>query len=425
MHPVLFITLILLPVLGLNGAHYHLSLEGAGTKDGMVWAHAFSADDLDRVVNDLMVPGDHLHIAPGVYAGIRIHIRKGGESGKPKIITGLDHGQGLPVFVSEWSDQKPDKGTSVIEFADGASHVICERLRIKGAMTGVHAPSSKTGTPRRDLVLRDIDVSYCRHGFYLSDCEGLELERCDLKRYTKHAFRLEAGCKDVLFKECTADCSDGDAAWEKLTESLPFGFFVNDKGSPNSRIRFEHCLARNNMMPHQTNAYKNGDGFVVEAGASEVSFSFCRAIRNQDGGYDVKAKDTRFSDCIGIGNSRTFRLWNGGTLQNCVAAWANVGLWSNGSAVRVENCTFFELTETAVLLDDDASAPVTITSSLIASCESAHEAPRPGMVILKNTLTSSAPNFVKPKADWDGKGDAMNSLAHPEHGYRNREPVFR
>jgi len=422
----LIICLTLLPMLGTKAAHYHVSPDGAGSMDGRVWAHAFPASDLDRVVNEVMKPGDHLQFAPGVYSEVKIHLRKGGESGNPVLLSGVDHGQGLPVFATTWSESQPDKGAVVIEIAEGVSHVVCEKLRIKGAMIGVSAPKSRTGALREGLVFRDVDVSYCRHGFYLSDCKDLLIERCDLKRYTKHAFRLEEGCESALFKDCTADCSEGDTAWEETrTELLPFGFLINDKGTPNSRIRFESCLARNHMMPLQTNRYKNGDGFVVEAGASEVSFDSCRAIRNQDGGFDVKARNTLFTNCVGVGNSRTFRLWNGGTLRNCIAGWANVGLWSNGGAVTMERCTFHQLAETAVMLDDDASGPVTLFSCLISECSSSHKSEKPGMVVLKDTLTSSDAGFIRAAADWDGTGDAMNSTSHPEHGYRNAGTSLR
>ena len=87
-----------------------------------------------------------------------------------------------------------------------------------------------------------------RHGFYVSDCDDLVLTDCDLKRYSKHGFRCEMGCDRVTMRRCTADCSEGDAEWEKKTELFPFGFNVNDGGTPNTALTFTDCLARNNLM---------------------------------------------------------------------------------------------------------------------------------------------------------------------------------
>ncbi len=419
MRSPLFICLTLLPLLGLRAAHYHVSPEGAGTMDGMVWAHAFPASEIDRIVNELMKPGDHLQFAPGVYEGIKIHLKNSGEPGNPITLSGIDQGQGLPVLTTQWNERQPDNGHVVIEIADGVSHVVLEKLRIKGAVIGIRTQRPSTGRAREGLVFRDVDVSHCREGYVLSDCKDLLLERCDVKRYSMHGFRLEGGCTEVVFRNCTADCSEGDSEWEDKTEHQPSGFFVNDKGAPSVRIHFERCLARNNMMLLQTNLDKNGEGFVVEAGAAEISFDRCRAIRNQDGGFHVKAKDPLFTNCIGVGNARAFRLWNGGTLSNSIATRANVGLWSNGGPVTVERSTFHQMAETAVKVDSAASGPVSLANCLISECNTPHKSTRPGMIVLKDTLNSSDPHYARPSADWDGTGDAMDSLSHPDHGYKN------
>lgn len=409
----------LLFALRLNAETLHLSLTGSGTRDGSTWANAYGPESVEKVVNEVMKPGDTLLVGPGVYENMTLKILRGGGEGQPKTIIGIDNGFGLPVWGGTWAEERPDKGSTIIEFAPGASHVVLERLRIKGAVTGVSAPAVKGAPPRSNLVFRDVDVSLCRHGYYLADCDDLLLASCDVKRYTKHGFRLDQGCDRVLFQHCHADCSEGEDLWETKTELLPFGFFVNDAGQPSTAVQFVDCLARNNMMPHQKNSYKNGDGFVVEENAVNVTFSRCRALRNQDGGFDLKAKNVRLIDCIGIGNSRTFRVWNGGRLSNCFAGWAQVGLWSNGGSVNAERCTFHELTETAVLADDKASGPVTLSDCLISATKIPHRSTSQGTIVMEGTLTSENPDYMRPSSAWEGMGDAMNSRAHPGKGFHS------
>jgi hypothetical protein len=414
----LLIIAALLPLCVHGAALYHLSMDGAGKRDGLVWSSSFPASEINRVINEVMQPGDQLQIAPGVYQDVTIRIENGGSPGKPKVIYGLDHGQGLPVFASDWSENAPEKGQTTIHLGEGASHVTMERLRLKGAKVGVYAPKTDSGAARQGLRFIDVDIAFCRHGYYLSDCQSMLLERLDLKRYTKHGFRLEESCSDVVIKNCTADCSEGDAAWETKTESLPFGFLVNDVGRVNARISFENCLARNHMMPLQKRDYKNGDGFVVEAGAEQVHFIRCRAIRNQDGGYDIKSRGVELRDSIAIGNARNFRIWNGGTLHNCLAAFGSVGLWSNGSSVDVQRSTFHGHQQAALMLDDEASEAVTLTDCLISDCAATHAAEPMAKVKLVNTVVTSDPNYVNASATWDGLGTAMNSVAYPNQGYR-------
>jgi hypothetical protein len=269
----------------------------------------------------------------------------------------------------------------------------------------------------------DIDIEQFRYGFYLSDCDDTELEDCDLRRYTKHGFRFEAGCDFVELSNCTADCSEGDAEWEKKTELLPFGFIVNNGGAPNTYIHFDRCLAQNNLMPLQKNSYKNGDGFVVEGNATAVWFEGCRAIRNQDGGFDLKSPDVDLADCVAIGNSKGFRIWTIARMRNCFAGWGATGLWANGGPVAVRRCTFHEL-KAAVMTNDRATKPVTLADCLVSSCETTHKKTARGQATVESSIvvrrgdTENDPQFIKPDPAWNGLGDALNSRKFPDKGYR-------
>lgn len=407
-----------------NAADYYLTPLGAGQKDGSGWEQAFDQSALSEAVNNKLQPGDRLLLGSGTYPEASLTITSGGSAGKAKVISGVDRGSGLPVFSATWNVDKPDKGRTGIRLEPGASHLKVEHLRMKGYTFGVLAPPVKEAPARQQLAFDDIDMEQLRHGFYLSDCDDLQHTDCDLKRYTKHGFRLDQGCDRVSFERCTADCSEGDAAWEEKTELLPFGFTANDGGAPNTAIRFTDCLARNNMKPNQTNRYKNGDGFVVEGNSSDVAFERCRAIRNQDGGFDLKVVDVRLTDCLAIGNKRGFRIWTTGTLTNCFAGWDVSSLWNNGGPMTATRCTFYATTRAAVLSDDHGKLPITLQDCIVTTLPAEKEAQATlSKVVLSGTIvtgrgkTDKDPEFVHPDPKWDGLGDAMNSKTYPDKGY--------
>ncbi len=422
----LLIAITCLPGLA-NAAEFYLTPKGAGQRDGTSWEDAFGQQSLSEVVNETMQPGDRLLIGSGRYSDARLSISKGGSEGEPKTIAGVDRGDGLPVFASSWSEEKPDKGATFVRIEPGAGHVAVEGLRIEDYEVCVLVPPGKGGANCPKLVFKDVDMRRFRHGFYLSDCDDLLLEGCDLSRYTKHGYRFEQGCNRVTLRECTADCSEGDTDWETKTELFPFGFLVNNGGEPNSELVFEDCLARNHLMPLQKKKYKNGDGFVVEGNTTDVRFVRCRAIRNQDGGFDLKVDGVQLIDCVAIGNSRNIRIWNTATLENCFSGWASCGLWCNGGPITVNRSTFHAMRTAAVQTDDKANEPVTLNDCLITSCPQVHRKTARGKLTSQDTVvldeaTGQSPEYVQPSPDWDGLGEAMNSRAFREKGYRQTKP---
>ncbi len=413
----------LVPLVGaswLDAAELYLTADGAGDRTGVSWEHALGRDALNKAVNELLQPGDRLLLGGGEYADAELAISVGGEAGKPKKIVGVDRGQGLPTLSSQWSVDAPTRGKTAVKLAASASHLTFEKLRIHGYQVAILA-SPTEGKAREQLRFFDVDVDHMRHAHYLSDCDDVELADCDVKRYSKHGIRFEAGCDRVVLRRCTADCSEGDAEWETKTELFPFGFDVNDGGAPSTQLLFEDCLAANNLMPLQKTKYKNGDGFVMEANNRDVTLIRCRSIRNQDGGFDLKVPGVVLKGCVAIGNGRNIRIWNGGTLDNCFTGWAKTGIWSNGAALTVNRTTFHEL-DTAVLTDDRASEPVTVSAGLISKVARQHFNTAHGNAVFAETVVVAEgedPQYVNPDPKWNGLGDAMNSRAHPNQGYRN------
>jgi hypothetical protein len=410
----------------LVAADLHMTSAGAGKKDGSSWENALDQKSLDTAVNETLKPGDRLLLGGGEYKGATLTLSKGGESGKPKTILGIDRGQGLPIFKSNWSVDMPTKGSTAINIGPGASHFTVQGLRINNYAYCVMAAAEKGNAPkpRTNLIFDDVDLEQCRHGWYLSECDDLTLKYCDLKRYSKHGFRFEGGCNRVTLTDCTADCTEGDDEWAKKTELFPFGYSLNDGGLPNTDFVFTRCLAANNLMPLQKNKYKNGDGFVVEGNSQNVAFNACRAIHNQDGGFDLKVDAVRLTDCVAIGNSRNIRLWKTAELTNCFTGFAKTGLWINHGDVTVKNCTFYELSTVGVQTDDKATLPTTLTNCILANVGKVWTKSAKGDVVIKDSiqfgkvLPDKDPEFMTADAKWNGLGKGMNSQTYPKKGYQ-------
>lgn len=329
----------------------------------------------------------------------------------------------MPVLRGQWTVEDPSKGATAIRFAAGVSDVLIADLRIERVQVGVRVPHEAGSALNERLSFRNVDMSRIRHGFYLAGCRELLLEDCALTKYTKHGFRFDEGCSQVRVVGCVADCSGGSEAWEKKTELFPFGFLVNRSTERQGDFRFVDCLARNNRMPLQDRTYKNGDGFVVEESADRVAFVRCRAIRNQDGGFDLKTREVSLEGCVAVENSRAFRLWGTGRLSNCFAGFGKVGLWSNGGEVAVERSTFYALSGAAVLADDRATGPVTAKRCLVTRCGVPFRRTAKGVVEFEGTPGAEAGGedvpivFRNPGAGWRGATNEMDSISHPDVGY--------
>ena len=405
--------LLLLTATPLIARDFFGTPDGAGTKGAASIENAAPGRAISTLF-DKMAPGDRILLGAGDYSGVTITLRTGGSPQKPKIIEGTA-GTSL---TSDWTTEKPEKGSTAITLAPGLSDVVIKNLSIRHHCFAIRAQPSKD-QPRTRLTFENIAIEQVRHGFYLSDCDDLTLAACTLKRYSKHGFRFEQGCDRVTVKHCIADCSEADAVWETKTEVFPFGFLIGDGDVPNSSLRFEDCVARNNIKSNQTVKYTNGDGFVAEGKNRDITFIRCRSIRNQDGGFDIKVKGATFTDCIATGHRRDFRIWNGATLENCFAGSSQTGLWIKEGTVTARYMTFLNHRKSSVELDDPTAATVTLTDCLLASAQPDYEASI-GKYEATGTIIAKTPDEAGlPQDDpaWNGDDDAMNSIKFPGKGF--------
>jgi hypothetical protein len=395
---------------------------GNGTKDGTSQENAIGTEALQSAL-DQFKPGDNLLLAGGEYRDLKLTVRSSGTPEQPISIRATDP-TARPVVVSNWTIASPQNGPIAFFIQPGVSNLDIQDLTIRGYQQGVSARAVTGAVPRTGLRFQNVYMEHVRHGFYLSDCSNLALTSCKVVRYSKHAFRLDAGCSNVTFLHCLADCSEGDPEWEKLTEALPFGFVVTDGGAPNTNIAFDSCTSRNNMMPLQKSTYKNGDGFVVEGNSESVAFKRCIATDNQDAGFDLKVKDVRLDDCIAFRNKRDFRIWTTGQLTNCYAGWSPVGIWTNGGPIIAERCTIAGWKSSSVDTED-ASVGIELRKCLLVPDRAAR--PHPNQLkrarlddcIEAKDLQSAG--LQRPPDKWNGEIPILESATYPDKGFRSFE----
>ncbi|MGE9268412.1 MAG: right-handed parallel beta-helix repeat-containing protein [Verrucomicrobiales bacterium] len=409
--------------LPLLAADFYLSPKGAGTADGSSRENAAPPAKADALFNETLKPGDRLLLLPGIYEKLEITLASSGTADAPKTLAGVVEDQKKPTLKSTWELTSKKTYDTAIRLAEGVSHLRVENLHLSHYTFAVKADSSAKQA-RENVTFTDLDIDHVRHSFYLSDFKKLTLKNIKTVRYRKHAYRFEEGCVDVLVENCLADCSEGDPTWEAGTELFPFGFTArNSKKRPNSKFRFIDCAALNNVMPRQDTKYRNGDGFVIENAVEDVSFLRCRAQRNQDGGYDLKSPNVTLRDCIATHNGRDFRIWYGGTLENCFAGFSYTGLWNNGPGLTASHCTLYGH-KVSAMSDDRATDQLVIKDSLLVDLgqHEEYEAKRrkttlENCEIIRPKDEENDPKFVNPTEKWFGEGDNFDSRTFPDKGY--------
>lgn len=438
-----------------TGRSFYMTPAGAGSLDGTSWANAYPKTQIG-IINTLMVAGDTLYLGSGNYGTTGLTLTTSGTAAAKKRIIGVNTGSGKPLFdTADWRREYPSQGDwSIVTLQTSASYWDIENLSLRRSQYAVE--SKAVVSPNTDYVgitLRDIDVELARHGFYLRSCDNLLIERCSAKRYTKHGFRFDQSCNTVAVKFCTADLSIGDATWYDYSESIPFGFVVQDGGASNTNLTFEDCVANNHLRNRQQDAdnaptgdfpgpgdvdldgdgvldaptYWNGDGFVSEGNTVGLIFRRCIALNNEDGGFDLKqatGSTTILQDCVAVGNSRNFRFWyRPVSLNNCVGTFARKrqsnssngksAIWAQDAIVTADFFTGHGNNDSGVR--EDGAGSVTLTNSILSSTVSGSTFTTGSVTLGTGTVTyqpgsaNPDPNYVNPTPTWDGVGNAMDS----------------
>jgi hypothetical protein len=362
---------------------WYMTPTGTGARNGTNWANAFSATSNQQmmdIISGTLQPGDTLLIGgstqawttqtpitgtntpyllppPGQHYGDRRIILTGSASGTPsqrKSIIGVDRGFGYPVFFGP----QGTRSYTTISLRDDCSYLTIKNLEIHRRQTAISA----TGTSHKGLVIEGVKAHSMRESaFYFLNCENLLVEKCTATKYTKKGFQLHYNSHNVTFRDCLADCTQGEndpavpANWINQTSS-PIGFDFHQKAlaqPANTAILLERCVARNNLglVPSD---YPQGDGFMVQQGNVGITFSKCISDTATDAAYDLKGMNQVINDSVAVnGRKSGVKVWYQGTFNNFAAVnngtqflIAASGTHSVSGPIEVNRSTFHSGTTT-------------------------------------------------------------------------------
>jgi chitodextrinase len=406
---------------------YYATPAGAGAKDGSSWGNALAAAGIQAKVTALL-PGEILHLGSGAYTGT-LAISGEGAPGSPKCIHGVDTGGGLPVF----------QGTHVLASNSGGTFLnfgtaTCAYWTIKNLVVRKHryvarmSVSGATYTLRSHITLENIHCDSVEDGFGTANASNITIKDCSVIRYTKKAYRISDYSRFVTFDGCLADCNMGDDSFP--AQAIPTGFGGDDTAGAAiiHDISFIDCVARNNRYAQADENYWNGDGFTSERGTYNLLFLRCVSYDNHDGGFDNKADDITYRDCISAGNKKGYRHWAArGIMYNCVAAnnakWGGsssaTSVWVSGAGgeLDIHFSTFHNAANTQVEVESGGTARCVISDSIISTDNPAGAfTSGPAELVRTATFRPGAgddPRYIAPATGWRGTpADAMDSQLH-------------
>ncbi len=335
---------------------------GAGKKDGSGWENALpgNAPGVFQAAWDALGAGHACKVGSGVYANVSLNISTGGTGpDQLKRLVGQDTGGGLPWLVGNFDPQTPDKGLAFLNLTSAVGYCAFEDLQLARYQYGMF--SRKGG--HVGMLIRNVDVYEARYGMYLvgfayadapdAASHQMTIQDCEFIHFTKSAIRMQAGNYDVRIINCVADA--GGTEWMKeafhtcynLAGDLPrkLGKKEDKEWAAEHDILFINCIARNAI--YSKARYWQGDGFLAEKGVRNLAFINCASYNNGDGGWDNKAANVVYVNCIGMRSKMNWRVWHQGFFYNCLDAyaikrggsWTGAGLWTLGE-VHALNCTF-------------------------------------------------------------------------------------
>lgn len=430
------------------GVDQYVTPQGAGQRDGSSWEHARSAADGLQDALDRVGPGNTLYIGSGRYEAPQLKLAAGGKPDAPITITGVDTGNGLPVFVSTFDKGRPGKtGKDFFRAEPHVGFVHLERLRVHR-----HRVGAVLFGPNRGWRIDDLDVTDGREGIIIngvaiphredSGSHDILVTNCDFTNYTKQGVRIRGGVHDIEITDCHADA--GGEPW--ATERFAMGFTVGGskaEGVIDRRVTYRRCTGRNHVDPNGKK-YWNADGFVAERGTSHITYIDCAAFDNTDGGWDIKADHARLIRCVAMRNKRNFRVWSRAeapeVFEDCLGAFAvhyggtgNAnGLHVNrGTGVTVRRSTFAFNGQAIDIDGEDRATRVTLEACLVYEPEG-RALVRAGNKVTSQVVGStvlidpenlgSDPSFVNASPEWGGGDNAFDSQTYPDLGYRYIAP---
>ena len=308
-----------------------------------------------------MMPGDTLLIggpetAGGTYnvQGTRVTITNSGSPTQRMTIRGVDRGHGYPVLQMSGTGTRSNSG---IRFDPGVGYWTVENIGIYRRDIGFETAGDNPG-----LIFNNCEaISLKTTGFLFRGCTNLIVNNCRAYLYDRRGFHFISGNENVTVTDCTADFTGPDVEHDETRAALsgvedPVGFYFHintGTTSPNKNIVLKNCVALDNI--ESGDSYNQGDGFMAERLNEGLTFLRCKALRNRDGGFDLKGTNQLIKDCVSNHNRLGFKIWYDGSLVNCIAVGntqRGIYVASQSTAesftITATNCTVHSATNSGV-----------------------------------------------------------------------------
>jgi hypothetical protein len=289
--------------------------------------------------------------------------------------------------------------------------------------------------------------SGARNGFKFFHTERLRIFNSEVRRYAIQGIHLAEGCDDVTIRNCITDMTGTRTVPDVAARQgvIPRGIELHDSnstGARNSNILIEDCTSMNNDQDTATvGDFEQGDGFMVQGPNDNVTFRRCHAYNNQDSGYDAKGPSQTFIDCVSVRNNTSgFKIWNNGTMTNCIAVhsgdqvhvighhnptqlvlnanFCTFHRGGSGGGVRVERGTsgFVQADlKNCVLSSANASTTYNqrnLTEGIGGAVRLNGGTTNDTKVHHSASITTNDPKYTNPIRDWDGINGAYNNATY-------------
>ncbi len=153
-----------------------------------------------------------------------------------------------------------------------------------------------------------------------NSCTGLEMADISIIGATYGGLYLQDNTIfDSTFSDINilAESTDG--------RGYSTGVFI---GEGNDNLTFNDVFITNTLDSMTTGGtpdqrgYVQGDGFVIEDSATNITINRGYVQYGGDGGYDIKSNSTHLNECVAIGYKYCYRIWGvGSTFENIVGWW--------------------------------------------------------------------------------------------------------
>jgi hypothetical protein len=291
----------------------------AGSRNGDSWANAASIWQL----NDMIAaagPGGTVYVRGDAgsytFADSRVNISKGGQSGSPVTVVGVDGTLApmkativgnrtawtLPVDpeivtnVKAWST-----GRAIFHLTTGADYLIFENFDFQ--RTG--QPFHLAGSMHRGITVSDCSAyNFLRFFEHESGTSHTDTTLRNITGigFSKTAIRIRADSHRVLLEDLTLNSGRQDG------DNFATGVECNDTAHDivMRRVRVANC---HDSQGSDSNRFWNADGFASERGNYNIYREDCTSSGNTDAGYDDKGSDVTHVNCTAAENKVNYKFW--------------------------------------------------------------------------------------------------------------------